>query len=228
MKQITLLGLCLACSLASQAHRSVIETVLRGKIINAKTHEPVNAKVDIFRNSDFISAQPEAIVQGEFTAPLTDYGMYLISISAQGYVEATDTVWFLDENRKIIEKDFLVQPIEAGLTIALENIYFQFGRAELSEQSFPELDKTADFFQANPAVHFEIAGHTDRSGPAQYNLQLSKDRAQAVVNYLVTQGVSSSQLVARGYGETKPLRTELTKDAENTNRRVEFTVLKVE
>jgi len=228
MNRHIIIAFFFACSLNSYAsHTDANEVVLRGKIINAKTRKPVTANVDIFRNSDFISETPGTAAASEFTAPLSDFGMYVISITAPGYIETTDTLWVLNETRKFIDKDFYVHPIEVGLTVTLSNIYFKFGHAELSDQSFQELDKTAEFFRANPSIHFEIAGHTDRSGEADYNLQLSRDRALAVVEYLTAHGVDPSQLTARGYGESKPIRTELTREAENTNRRVEFTVLKV-
>ena len=153
--------------------------------------------------------------------------MFLISISAPGYMEVSDTLWVKSDTGKTIEKLFYIVPIEVGLTVTLSNIYFHFGQAQLTEESFPELDKTVDFFKANPGIHFEIGGHTDRNGPPEFNLKLSQDRAQVVVNYLTAQGVDPSQLVAQGYGSTKPIRSEHTREAEASNRRVEFTVLRV-
>ncbi len=97
----------------------------------------------------------------------------------------------------------------------------------MSEQSFPELDKVVKLFKENPGVAFEIAGHTDSDGPDDYNLILSQGRAQAVVNYLVGHGVTGSQLMAQGYGETKPIDTSQTKAGKAKNRRVEFKVLTV-
>ena len=71
----------------------------------------------------------------------------------------------------------------------------------------------------------EIGGHTDSDGPDDYNLWLSQNRAQAVVDYLISQGADSAQLVAKGYGESKPIDTNDTQQAKSINRRVEFTVL---
>jgi hypothetical protein len=227
MKHLTVLALCLICSLNSLGTTSDIEVVLHGKILNAKTQSPVEASVDIFYNSDFLELYPEFVAKGEFTVPLTGFGIYFITISAPGFIGASDTLMLMSDKKKVINKSYDLAPIEVGLTVTLGNIYFHFGQAELTTASFPELDKTAEFFRANPNAHFEIAGHTDRSGPPEYNLKLSQDRAQAVVNYLIAHGVSPSQLVAQGYGATKPVRTEHTREAEASNRRVEFTVLRV-
>ena len=78
-----------------------------------------------------------------------------------------------------------------------------------------------------PNITVEIAGHTDSQGSDEYNKDLSKRRAQSVVNYLVEKGISESQFVAEGYGEEVPVDTNETKEGRQNNRRVEFTVLKV-
>ena len=89
-----------------------------------------------------------------------------------------------------------------------------------------ELDKVVDFLNNNSSVEIEIAGHTDSKGSDDYNLNLSQGRAQAVVDYLIGQGIDEYRLVAKGYGETVPLETNDTDEGRAVNRRVEFTVLK--
>ena len=200
---------------------------LQGQISDLKTHHSVTADVDIFRNNDFIKESSGKTHSGEFTASLKNFGWYIISVSAHGYLESTDTLWVTNSKKRTIHKDFNLAPIEVGLTVALNNIYFNFGKTSLSEQSFPELDKVVKLFKENPGVAFEIAGHTDSDGPDDYNLILSQGRAQAVVNYLVGHGVTGSQLMAQGYGETKPIDTSQTKAGKAKNRRVEFKVLTV-
>ena len=73
----------------------------------------------------------------------------------------------------------------------------------------------------------EIAGHTDSVGPADYNLVLSQLRAQEVACYLEGKGVNEGQIVAVGYGATKPIDSNLTQSGKANNRRVEFTILKI-
>ncbi len=229
MKYISVLvALSLIGHVNCYAHLPGDEVVnLHGKILNLKTRALVNADVDIFCNSDFIKVCSEKALQGEFTVPLETYGMYIVSISAPGYLDTTDTLWVVSEKRKTIDKDFYIAPVEVGITVRLNNIYFDFGKDHLSDQSFPELDKAAHFFKENPGTKFEIGGHTDSSGPDDYNLILSQARAQAVVNYLVNHGVDRIQLTAHGYGETRPVYPGKTKEAEAKNRRVEFKVLTI-
>jgi OOP family OmpA-OmpF porin len=200
------------------------EVTLSGKILNSRTHMPVNARVDIFRNSDFISIKEESAENGEFKTHLSDYGFYLISISAPGYMSTNDTLWVLNEKRKVIDKSFSIVPMQVGYTLRLSDVHFEFGKAELSTTSYPELDKTVSFLKENHGTRFEISGHTDHSGPPDTNLRLSEERARAVVNYLTSHGADPSQLIARGYGDTAPITTH---GAEAINRRVELTVLDV-
>jgi outer membrane protein OmpA-like peptidoglycan-associated protein len=198
---------------------------IHGRLLDLRTRTLVSANVDIFCNSDFVKSFSSKVSRGEFTAPLDTYGMYIISITSPGYVDVTDTVWVINEKRKRIDKDFYLAPVQVGLTVALNNIYFDFGKTSLSDQSLPELEKTTDFFKENPGTTFEIGGHTDRNGPDDYNLILSQARAQAVVDYFVDHGVARTQLVAHGYGESNPLDISGTREAEARNRRVEIKVL---
>lgn len=222
---LLLTALSLIGSVCGYAHWSTKGITLHGKVLDLKTEVAVNATVDVFLDSDFIKECSVKTTLGEFTVPINSFGWYIISVSSPGYVEATDTIWVTNEKRTTIEKNIYIMPIEIGLTITLNNIYFDFGKDRLSEQSFPELDRTVVFFKDNSEVKFEIGGHTDSQGPGDYNLILSQARAQAVVDYLVNHGVNRSQLVAHGYGETKPLDTQKTREAEAKNRRVEFKVL---
>jgi len=197
-------------------------------VVGLTTQTPINADIDIYLNSDFIKIDSGKLENGEFNTRLTNFGWYIISLTAPGYFETSDTIWVISENRKAIDREVYMAPVESGMNMTQNNINFNFDNTSLSEQSLAELDKEAIFFRKNPTVVFEIAGHTDNDGPKDYNLLLSQRRAQAVVNYLVSQGVERSQLIARGYGDTKPLNSNTTKSDKATNRRVEFKVLGIE
>ena len=79
----------------------------------------------------------------------------------------------------------------------------------------------------NPTLEIEIEGHTDSVGPDDRNLTLSQGRSQSVVDYIVSKGISSDRLKAKGFGESKPIDTNDTDAGRANNRRVEFTVLKM-
>jgi OOP family OmpA-OmpF porin len=119
-----------------------------------------------------------------------------------------------------------LQNIEEGESIILENIFFEFNKTTLLPASFPELDKVASFVLSNNIQLIEIGGHTDSDGTEVYNQKLSEGRAKAVVDYLKTKGILAASMQSVGYGELKPIDTNLSEEGRAVNRRVEFTLLK--
>ncbi len=127
------------------------------------------------------------------------------------------------ENIKLIS---IAAMKEKDISVRLNNIFFDFDQATLKPESYPELGRLATILKKNPDAKAEIGGHTDNKGSHQYNLNLSKKRTQAVVDYLVAQGCNSSNLTAKGYAETEPVASNDTDDGRAQNRRVEFRFLK--
>ena len=106
-------------------------------------------------------------------------------------------------------------------------INFQSGSAAIPADSTDFLNKTAAAMRAAPAgTVLQVGGYTDNTGDAAANLQLSQQRADAVRNYLVQQGVDGSMLVAKGFGDTKPIATNDTEEGKFRNRRIEFSVVR--
>jgi OOP family OmpA-OmpF porin len=109
--------------------------------------------------------------------------------------------------------------------ILLEGVTFEFNSATLTAESKPVLDKVAMGLKAHRRVKVELQGHTDSKGKDAYNQKLSERRADSVRGYLVDQGVQTSQLTSKGYGETKPVADNKTEDGRAQNRRVVMEVL---
>ncbi|HKT71965.1 MAG TPA: OmpA family protein [Steroidobacteraceae bacterium] len=114
-------------------------------------------------------------------------------------------------------------PLKGSIT--LEGVNFEVNSAVLTQQSLPVLDNVADGLRKHPRFKVEVQGHTDSSGSAPYNLVLSRKRANSVVDYLVKQGVSPDQVVAKGYGKTQPVASNATPAGRAQNRRVVMSVL---
>ncbi len=104
----------------------------------------------------------------------------------------------------------------------LENVAFGTGSARLQAGSYVELDSIAKVLMANPALRVEIGGHTDVTASPADDMHLSTLRAEAVRNYLVTRGVPFQQVVARGYGGTRPRTPDTTPRGRAANRRIEL------
>lgn len=108
----------------------------------------------------------------------------------------------------------------------LKGVTFATNSAALTAQSMAVLDETAATLTKNPDVRAEVAGHTDSTGSAARNRALSQQRAESVVRYLVSKGVSAANLVARGYGPDQPVADNRTAQGRSANRRVELRILK--
>jgi OmpA-OmpF porin, OOP family len=200
--------------------------VLAGNVYDKKTEKPVNAKLNITQKADRKRLSSLQSVDGKYEQVIPKLGWYIIAASAEGYLNTTDSVAIENEELTPVSKDIYLQPIEVGVTVRLKNIYFDFNKTTLKEESFVELNKVVDLLKQNASVEIEIAGHTDNKGTDDYNHNLSQGRSQAVVDYIVSQGIESFRLTPHGYGESKPIDTNDTPDGQANNRRVEFTVLK--
>jgi OOP family OmpA-OmpF porin len=110
-------------------------------------------------------------------------------------------------------------------SITLEGVTFDVNSANLTGPSLPVLTEIAEGLKKYPRLKVELQGHTDNSGADAYNLTLSQKRANAVREYLLQQGVPSSQLTARGYGESQPIDSNTTAEGRAKNRRVVMFVL---
>lgn len=106
--------------------------------------------------------------------------------------------------------------------VLAKNIYFETSSDLLKSESNASLDKVAMILVSNPDARLPIEGHTDNTGSAVTNLDLSKKRAAAVLNYLLIKGVDGSRLSSNGFGESKPIATNDAKEGRALNRRVEL------
>jgi len=111
------------------------------------------------------------------------------------------------------------------LKIELDNVLYSVGKAELKAESYGTLNSLVSLLTANPSVKIEISGHTDNTGDATENLQLSEGRAHAVYDYLVGHGIATERLAYKGYGDTEPLVSNDTEEGLKQNRRTELKIV---
>lgn len=106
--------------------------------------------------------------------------------------------------------------------IVTHGINFDVDKATLRPESMGTLNQIKAVMASDPTLKFEIDGHTDNSGSAAHNLELSQQRAEAVKAQLVAMGISADRLTTKGYGDSKPMASNDTPDGKANNRRVEF------
>ncbi len=120
----------------------------------------------------------------------------------------------------------LKQQIQQSGTVAIYGIHFDTGSAKLRPDSTTSLNEILELIKSIPSSRWIIAGHTDNQGGAEYNLELSRDRANSVVGWITQHGIAGSRLTAKGYGLTRPVANNATDSGRALNRRVEVSLEK--
>jgi OOP family OmpA-OmpF porin len=121
------------------------------------------------------------------------------------------------------EKVIITESDRKVVADAIRNLEFDVNKATIRSKSYPTLNRVAELLKTKN-FSLKLAGHTDSQGSDAYNMGLSKDRAESIKAYLVSQGVNASRVEATGYGETQPIASNKTLAGRQKNRRVEFTL----
>jgi outer membrane protein OmpA-like peptidoglycan-associated protein len=142
--------------------------------------------------------------------------------------EATDAVNNSATSRPVpFSIDILVIPTERGLKIQVSNIEFGFNTADLQgDKTFKILDKIVYVLEKYDRYSIIVEGHTDSTGNEEYNVTLSKNRAESVGRYLIANGIDKERLSFEGYGSEYPVDTNETPEGRARNRRVEFILVR--
>ncbi|WP_235295892.1 OmpA family protein [Portibacter marinus] len=134
-----------------------------------------------------------------------------------------------EEGEKTYTVSLLLEPIVTGVEFELENIYYDLDEYFIREDAKPSLNELAELLENNPDIEIELNSHTDCRGKDDYNITLSQNRAQAAVNYLVSQGIDQERLSARGFGDTRPAINcyceTCTEEEHQENRRTTFKIV---
>jgi len=146
-----------------------------------------------------------------------------------------DTEYFESEYQIIGNVDTKMNvEIKVDKVIEFHNIYFNYGKAELNQNSISVLDKIIQIMNENEKMAIELSAHTDCRSSADFNLNLSEKRANSAKNYMVSKGISEERITAKGYGKTRLLvlckNNDCLKCSEQehaANRRIEFKILKM-
>ena len=135
---------------------------------------------------------------------------------------------YMDKQAAEMENDLQgakVERVGEGIKVTFDaGILFDFDKATLRPASETELQKLAVILDKYPDTNILLEGHTDSKGTEEYNLNLSRERAQSVSNYLATRGVTPTRFTIMGYGESQPVATNDTDEGRQLNRRVEVAI----
>ncbi|PRX54811.1 OmpA family protein [Flagellimonas meridianipacifica] len=121
-----------------------------------------------------------------------------------------------------------VKRVGEGINVTFNEdagVYFDTNKSTVKGTSAATLDKLAGIFKEYPKSFILVEGHTDSAGPEDYNMNLSRQRAESVTNYLVSKGISAGRFTTKWYGEAQPKATNETSEGKAKNRRVELAIV---
>ncbi len=215
-----------------EAMRPQPVSYMKGKVYDAETKKPLAASfelIDLETNKMVVSSTSN-VGNGEFLVCLPIGKSYALNVSKDGYLFYSEN--FQLKNVKSSKdphlKDVAMKPIKVGQSVVLNNIFFEFDKYDLKNESRSELGKLISFLEKNPRLKIEISGHTDNVGGKQYNQQLSEKRANAVKEYLLQHGIPEAHLQSVGFGDIKPIADNASEQGRTLNRRTEFKILSLE
>jgi len=201
--------------------------LLTGKILDKNTNKPIQAEIvyeDLEKHIDLGRALSNPST-GAYKIVLPYGRNYGIRANAKNYFSSSENVDTKElTSYQELTKDIYLSPVEVGQVVVLNNIFFDRGKSNLRPESYPELDRVAEFLTASPNIEIEIGGHTEitHSDP-----KLSQDRAKVVMDYIVKKGIDQKRIASIGYANTRPVTDDYsTEESRQRNRRVEFKILK--
>lgn len=203
-------------------------TYVRGIVTDAENDMPLAANFELI---NLATAQTEiketsSSDNGSFLLCLKPSNDYGLNVSKPGYLFYSQH--FALTEIKEAGNPFIIniklQRIKSGSTTILNNIFFNTDSYALLDKSKSELERLVTFLKMNPNTKIKVSGHTDNQGDDNLNMILSENRAKAVVNYLISAGISPNHLSYIGFGETNPIDTNQTVEGRAKNRRTEFKI----
>jgi OOP family OmpA-OmpF porin len=211
---------------------------LEGHVYDESTNLPIPSALvtikDVHDNDEpfYVVTDEEGYYKTELKA---NFEYFLKAQKSKYFGKSASVITKGLTDSKHFEEDFYLIPIPEG-DIEIEGVEYDFNKATLRPKSMEVLNKIVDLLKLNDNLSIELSSHTDSRGNDEYNMKLSQARAQSCVDYLITHGISKKRLIARGYGESKPIIPQseidqMVKDspefeaAHQKNRRTAFRII---
>lgn len=208
--------------------------ILKGKAVECNSITPLqNVSVILKDVANAIQKNTLTDTKGEFVFHLKQASEYTIYGKKQNFFSQTETITTNDYNRNttlFVQLEVCMEEADCGKAITLKNIHYDVDKFNIRNDAKPELNRLVQFMQDNPQINVEVSSHTDSRASDSYNQTLSQNRANAAVDYIVSQGILRNRLTGKGYGETKLLNkcadnVECSEAQHQINRRTEMKVV---
>lgn len=204
--------------------------IISGRVIDQKTGRPIEATIIYQTLPDGEEAGQASTnpLTGEYKIVLPYGSKYSYRAVAKDFIAVGKNIDLTEikEYKEINGDELKLVPIKEGERVPLNNIFFEYAKATLRSESFPELDRIAETMKENGNLVIEIQGHTDNVGSNENNLKLSEERAESVRTYLLSKKLPANRVTSVGFGESRPIASNDTEEGKAQNRRVEFVIVK--
>lgn len=196
-------------------------------VVQDENNNPIKASVFVVdkETQDLVASFETNSITGKYTFTLPVGKEYSFLVSSEGYGFFSEDITLTNDNTIPDKREISMIKLEVGKKIVLRNIYYDFDKYSLRNESNVELNNLYNIMVSNPKLVIEISSHTDIIGSDAYNKRLSLNRAKVVVDYLVSRGISIQRLKYAGYGFDQPLTSNDTDEGRQLNRRTEFKIL---
>jgi len=199
---------------------------VKGRVYDKKTNAGLPSSVELTDiNTRKLISNLQTDEDGNYLVTLPAGKDYAFNVNRKGYLFYSDNFSMknhLPDSPLVV--NIPLQPIAAGASVVLKNIFFDFNKFDLKPESISELDKVVLLLTENSKLTIRINGHTDNIGTAGDNLTLSINRAKSVINYLVSKGISQSRLSSKGFGASQPITANTSEAGRAQNRRTELSI----
>jgi len=198
---------------------------IRGVVLDKETEKPIDGALVSAGNMQKATTGPD----GKFALKEVPAGLVVTTGSHPDYITGSEQedllagkVVDVELRLERVKNEDLAERLENDGKVDLYGIYFDTDKATLKPESEATLNQVLSMLKGKPALRIEIGGHTDSQAADNYNLDLSKRRAQTVMKWLTDKGIAASRLTAKGFGESSPVADNETAAGRALNRRVEI------
>ena len=193
---------------------------VQGSLVDSLTGKPFTGIVSIIDVDEGVEVAPKYLKpDGSFEFDLINNRNYLLVIQGDEFFRIEE-MFYLDGPTRL---DKVTEPIASRVKFA--SIEFDNGASQLKTEMYGDLNKIINFLYDNPDFKLKISGHTDSFGAEEFNLKLSKERAETIRDYIVVfGGIYPERVEYEGYGSSQPIVEEKTEQDKALNRRVEFVI----
>jgi outer membrane protein OmpA-like peptidoglycan-associated protein len=208
--------------------------IVKGRAFECNTDVPIPGISVILENNE-LAFQKSTVTdaQGNFLLKLPEIGIFFLHAKKENYLSQTEEVRSDNYNRDktlFVKLEICAEKVDCGKAINLKNILFDLDKYVITPTAKKELNRLVGFMKDNPSVKVELGSHTDCRNTDSYNQTLSQNRANASVDYVVSQGISADRIIGKGYGESKLLNrcadgVNCPETEHAINRRTEMKVI---